>query len=131
MAGTHAVNSLEGHRGERRPPAGCCTSSSVTIVRASLVTKSLSKWLITILFIPLGPIEVRTITASCLHASICRRRTRSAHKRGWTDGRHDKDLSERVARTFFSTASSSPLICFAPSFNIELIPPAVAKAILS
>ena len=47
------------------------------------------------------------------------------------DGRHDKDLSVRVARTFFSTASSSPLICFAPSFSIELIPPAVAKAILS
>jgi hypothetical protein len=31
-------------------------------------------------------------------------------------------------RTFFRTASSRPLICLAPSFNIELMPPAWANA---
>ena len=48
---------------------------------------------------------------------------------GRTDGM--TKIYQNVWRTFFSTASSSPLICFAPSFSIELIPPAVAKAILS
>mmetsp|Transcript_26422 Transcript_26422/g.47010 ORF Transcript_26422/g.47010 Transcript_26422/m.47010 type:complete len:243 (+) Transcript_26422:1007-1735(+) len=69
--------------------AGCATSSSVIIVEVSLVTKRRSRWLITILFMPLGPSEVRVICANCLHAS-----------------------------RFFTTASSTPERCLCPSFNI-------------
>lgn len=42
------------------------------IVAASLVTKSFSMWLIIILFIPLGPYAVRTVSANCLQAVILR-----------------------------------------------------------
>jgi len=38
--------------------AGCYTSNSLMIVAASEVTNTLSKWLIIIFFIPLGPKEV-------------------------------------------------------------------------
>jgi len=45
--------------------AGCATSSSCTIVAASDVTNSFSKWLITSLRMALGPSDVRVIAASC------------------------------------------------------------------
>mmetsp|Transcript_182431 Transcript_182431/g.444034 ORF Transcript_182431/g.444034 Transcript_182431/m.444034 type:complete len:380 (-) Transcript_182431:88-1227(-) len=69
--------------------AGCATSSSRTMTAASEVTKSLSRWLITILFMPLGPREVRVIFESCLHAS-----------------------------TFLITASSRPDMCLCPSLSM-------------
>mmetsp|Transcript_17429 Transcript_17429/g.44620 ORF Transcript_17429/g.44620 Transcript_17429/m.44620 type:complete len:266 (+) Transcript_17429:1067-1864(+) len=50
--------------------AGCCTSSSCTIVAESLVMNSFSRWLITILFMPFGPSDVRTIWPRFLAASI-------------------------------------------------------------
>jgi hypothetical protein len=68
------------------------TSISLTIVAASLVTNCFPRWLITILFIPLGPIEVRVISDSFLQASM-----------------------------FLSTASSTPEKCLAPSFNKSVI----------
>jgi hypothetical protein len=49
--------------------AGCSTSSSLMMVAASLVTKSFSKWLITILFIPFGPYAVATVSENSLQAS--------------------------------------------------------------
>mmetsp|Transcript_2621 Transcript_2621/g.4143 ORF Transcript_2621/g.4143 Transcript_2621/m.4143 type:complete len:322 (-) Transcript_2621:27-992(-) len=73
--------------------AGCATSSSRTITAASLVTKSLSRWLITILFMPLGPRDVRVILESCLHAS-----------------------------TFLITASSRPDRCVCPSLSMDWSP---------
>mmetsp|Transcript_10681 Transcript_10681/g.26558 ORF Transcript_10681/g.26558 Transcript_10681/m.26558 type:complete len:531 (-) Transcript_10681:19-1611(-) len=73
--------------------AGCCTSSSLTMVAESFVMNNFSRWLITILFIPLGPSEVRTVLASCFAASM-----------------------------FFSVASSRPERCFAPSFSMPCMP---------
>mmetsp|Transcript_18910 Transcript_18910/g.46418 ORF Transcript_18910/g.46418 Transcript_18910/m.46418 type:complete len:267 (+) Transcript_18910:474-1274(+) len=73
--------------------AGCTTSISRTMVAASLVTNCLPMWLTTILFIPLGPIDVRVISESFLHASM-----------------------------FFSTASSTPEKCLAPSLRRSVSP---------
>ena len=67
--------------------AGCATSNSRTITAASLVTNKRSKWLMTILFMPFGPRDVRVIFDNCLHASM-----------------------------FRITASSSPLRCLCPSY---------------
>lgn len=58
------------------------------MVAASLVTKILFRWLMTILFMPLGPMEVRVMVESFLHASM-----------------------------FFKTASSMPEKCFEPSLR--------------
>lgn len=46
------------------------TSNSLRIVAASFVTNSLSMWLMTILFIPLGPYADLVVSASSLHAPI-------------------------------------------------------------
>ena len=48
--------------------AGCCTSSSVITVAASEVTKILSKWLMTIFFIPFGPSDVFVMLEMSLQA---------------------------------------------------------------
>ena len=50
--------------------AGCSTSSSPTTVAASLVIKTFSRWLITNLLMPLGPSDVRVISARAPHASM-------------------------------------------------------------
>lgn len=84
--------------------AGCWTSSSPTMVAASFVTKSFSRWLMTILFIPLGPREVRTHEESCFAASM-----------------------------FLKVASSSPLRCLVPSLSMPCTPkepPVNERAIL-
>jgi len=44
--------------------AGCCTSSSFTSVAQSDDTMILFRWFTTSFFMPLGPIEVDTISAS-------------------------------------------------------------------
>mmetsp|Transcript_1793 Transcript_1793/g.2844 ORF Transcript_1793/g.2844 Transcript_1793/m.2844 type:complete len:525 (-) Transcript_1793:38-1612(-) len=73
--------------------AGCCTSSSLTIVAESFVMNSFSRWLITILFMPLGPSEVRTHELSCLAASM-----------------------------FLKVASSRPERCLEPSLSMPCMP---------
>ena len=50
--------------------AGCYTSNSFITVAASLVTKTLSKWFITIFFIPFGPNDVLTKFEISFAASI-------------------------------------------------------------
>ena len=74
------------------------------MVAASFVTKSFSRWLMTILFIPLGPREVRTHEESCFAASM-----------------------------FLKVASSSPLRCLVPSLSMPCTPkepPVNERAIL-
>jgi hypothetical protein len=50
--------------------AGWATSSSYMTVAASEVTKILSRWLITIFFMPLGPREVFVILEMSLQACM-------------------------------------------------------------
>ena len=50
--------------------AGCYTSNSFMTVAASDVTKILSKWFITIFFIPFGPKDVLVMFEMSLHAWI-------------------------------------------------------------
>ena len=73
--------------------AGCWTSSCSTMVAESFVMNSFSRWLITILFIPFGPRDVRTQLLSCLAASM-----------------------------FLYVASSRPDMCLAPSLSMPCIP---------
>ena len=73
--------------------AGCTTSISFTIVAASFVRNSLPKWFLTILFMPFGPMEVRVMVESFLHASM-----------------------------FFITASSTPEKCLCPSLSKSVRP---------
>ena len=64
-----------------------------TMVAESLVMKSFSRWLITILFMPFGPSDVRTTVESCFAASM-----------------------------FLKVASSRPERCFAPSLSMPCMP---------
>mmetsp|Transcript_15851 Transcript_15851/g.35086 ORF Transcript_15851/g.35086 Transcript_15851/m.35086 type:complete len:257 (-) Transcript_15851:52-822(-) len=52
--------------------AGCCTSNSFMMVAQSLVTNIFSRWLMSNLFIPLGPRDVRTMAAMALPAWMLR-----------------------------------------------------------
>jgi len=84
-----------------RRAAGWATSISWTMVAASLVTNNFSRWLMTSLFMPLGPMEVRVMAASCRHASMLR-----------------------------MIASSRPLYCLYPSFSRLVKPPGAPIRIL-